>query len=282
MTSSELARGDATTSRGGGRGLDVSIPNSARMYDYWLGGKDHFAADREAAEKVMAISSSPGVVRDVREHRAFLGRAVRHCAEAGIRQFLDIGTGLPTQENVHQVARRVTPDARVVYVDNDPVVCAHGLALLAVSDGVAFVEADLRRPGDLLDHPTITASIDFGEPLALLLTGTLHHITGAEDPYGVVARLGEVLVPGGLMVLSQLSSEPGPDRVAKAADVFEDATTALVPRSRAEILRFFDGFELLEPGLVPVPLWRPQRGRLVPDAETYATLGGVGRKVSVT
>jgi hypothetical protein len=248
------------------------------MYDYWLGGKDNFAADREAAERVVAISSTPGVVRDTRAHRAFLGRAVRFLAQAGIDQYLDIGTGLPTQDNVHQVARRVVPDARVVYVDYDPVVCAHGRALLAVGERVEFVHADLRLPEEILGHPEVARTLDFDRPMALLLTGVLHHLTDEDAPHEVVARLAEAVVPGSHIVVSQVSSEPGPDRIAQAAGVFEEATARLVPRGRAEILRFFDGFELLEPGLVNVPAWRPDDPADARDAHLYATLGGVGRK----
>ncbi|HEX2316599.1 MAG TPA: SAM-dependent methyltransferase [Thermomonospora sp.] len=258
--------------------LDVRTPNAARMHDYWLGGKDNFAADREAAEQVIAISSTPGVVRDVRAHRAFLGRAVRHLAAEGLDQFLDIGTGLPTRDNVHQVARRAVPGARVVYVDYDPVVCAHGRALLAVDEGVEFVHADLRRPDDLLADPVVTATLDFGRPVALLLTGVLHHLADEDAPHEVVARLTKALAPGSHLVVSQVSCEPGPDRIARAADVFENATARLVPRTRADILRFFDGFELLEPGLVNVPAWRPDDPRDAEDAHLYATLAAVARK----
>ncbi|MBA9005459.1 SAM-dependent methyltransferase [Thermomonospora cellulosilytica] len=259
-------------------GVDANTPNAARMYDYWLGGKDNFAVDREAAEKVMAISSTPGVVRDVRAHRAFLGRAVRFLARQGVDQYLDIGTGLPTQDNVHQVAHRVVPDARVVYVDYDPVVCAHGRALLAVDERVRFVRGDLRRPREILDHPEVTRTLDFSRPVAVLLTGVLHHLTDEDRPHEAVALIADALAPGSHIVVSQVSSEPGPDRIARAADVFEEATARLVPRSRAEILRFFDGFELLEPGLVNVPAWRPVDPRDAVDAHIYATLAGIGRK----
>jgi SAM-dependent methyltransferase len=258
--------------------VDVTTPNAARMYDYWLGGKDNFAVDREAAEKVIAVSSTPGVVRDARAHRAFLGRVVRFLAREGVDQYLDIGTGLPTQDNVHQVARRVVPDARVVYADYDPVVCAHGRALLAVDEGVEFVQADLRRPEEILDHPEVARTLDFDRPVAVLMAGVLHHLTDEDAPHEVVARIAKAMVPGSHLVVSQVSSDPGPDRMARAAGVFEEATARLVPRRREEILRFFDGFDLLEPGLVNVPAWRPDDPDDAEDAHLYATLGGLGRK----
>ncbi|MCP9948589.1 SAM-dependent methyltransferase [Actinomadura madurae] len=175
--------------------LDPGSPNVARMYDHWLGGKDNFAADREAAERVVEISAGR-VVRGVRLNRAFLGRAVRDAAAAGIRQFLDLGSGLPTRENVHEAAALARPDARVVYVDNDPVVCAHGRALLAGTGDVGFVAADLRRPDDVLGDPAVRDLIDFSEPVALLLVSVLHFVADEDDPGALVARYRDALAPG--------------------------------------------------------------------------------------
>ena len=169
-------------------GLDTSVAHPARVYDYWLGGKDNFAADREAAERVLAVA--PGLRFRVRANRAFLGRTTRYlAAEAGIRQFLDLGTGIPTAENTHEVAQRVAPDARVVYVDNDPVVLLHAQALLrSTSQGATdYMQADLRDPGLILDRAA--ALLDFGQPMAVMLLGVLHLISDSEDPWGLVARL---------------------------------------------------------------------------------------------
>lgn len=260
------------------RAVDIGTPNIARMYDYWLGGKDNFAADRAAAEKVIAISSEPGVLRDVRENRAFLGRAVRTVAGMGVTQFLDIGAGLPTQQNVHQVAQQVRPDTRVVYVDYDPVVCSHGRALLAGGDGVAFVQADARGATELVTDPEVTALIDFDQPVAVLLVAVLHLIQDADDPAGIVAGLRSLMAPGSYLILSHISSEPRPAEVAKAAEVYEQATAGLIPRTRQQILDFFDGFTLLEPGLTNAPAWRPEV--TVPDAHIFPVLAGVARRLS--
>jgi SAM-dependent methyltransferase len=256
-------------------GVDIRTPNIARMYDYWLGGKDNFAADRAAAEQIIAISSEPGVLRDVRENRAFLGRAVRAVAGRGIRQFLDIGAGLPTQQNVHQVAKQVNPDSHVVYVDYDPVVCTHGRALLAGNDGVAFVQADARNPRELVADPEVTDLIDFTKPVAVLLVAVLHLIRDADDPARTVAELRSLMAPGSYLILSHISTEPRPVEVAKAAAVYENATAGLVPRSRDQILAFLDGFELWEPGLTNAPSWRPEV--TVPDADLFPVLAAVGQ-----
>lgn len=256
-------------------GIDVTTPNVARMYDYWLGGKDNFAVDREAAEKIMAISSDPGVVRDVRANRGFLGRAVRTAAELGIDQFLDVGSGLPTRDNAHDAARRADPTARVAYVDYDPVVCTHGRAILASTPGIAFVQGDARRPAEIIENPEVRALIDFNRPMALLLVAVLHLIPDHDKPAEIVARFRDAMAPGSMLILSHISKEPRPAEVAKAADIYEDASAGLVPRTRPEILSFFDGFELLEPGLVNTPAWRPDIS--IPDAAKYPVLAGVGR-----
>ena len=258
-------------------GVDVSVPNVARMYDYYLGGSNHFAADREVAEKV--LSSFPELRTIARENRAFLGRVVRFLAgDEGIRQFVDVGAGLPTVENVHEVAGAVTPDARVVYADNDPVVGAHGRALLADTETAAIIQADLRHPEEILNHPETRRLIDFGEPVAVLLLAVLHFVPDGDDPYAVVARLGDAMAPGSYLVISHASSESMPPSVRAAADSYDRATAQMAFRSRAEIHRFFDGFDLLDPGLVDVDAWR---NPVPPDRrERLEGLGyvGVGRK----
>jgi cytochrome P450 len=225
------------------------------MYDFYLGGKDNFAADREAAERVLEIA--PFTPNLAQRNRAFLRRAVRFLASHGVRQFLDIGAGLPTQGNVHEIAHSVDPGARVVYTDNDPVVIAHGRALLASEDGqVVVVSADLRRPELLLADPDIGRGIDFDQPVGLLMNSVLHCLTEDEDPYGAVARLREMLAPGSHLVISHTT---GDDRLTSAAaEVYREATTRMVHRSREQIERFFEGMELLDPGVVPLADWRPE------------------------
>ena len=258
-------------------GLDITTPNVARMYDYYLGGKDHFAADREAAEKVLALV--PGLRRAVQENRRFLRRVVRFlAAEAGITQFIDIGVGLPTQGAVHEVAREVSPGVRVVYADYDPVVVAHGRALLAVSDLSIMVRADVRGPAELLALPEVRAHLDLAKPVAITLFATLHFLPDADDPAGIVGRLRDAVAPGSYLAVSHIGTEFFPDKeaLARAVEVYEKASERVWPRSREQVLSFFDGFELLEPGVVPKHRWRPETGQAadIPNIQW----GAVGRK----
>jgi archaeosine-15-forming tRNA-guanine transglycosylase len=258
--------------------VDVTTPNVARMYDYWLGGKDNFAVDREAADAVVSLASEPGVLRSVRANREFLGRAVRVCVEAGVTRFLDVGSGLPTQDNVHDVARRFTPDADVVYVDDDPVVCAHGQAILTRDDRVSFVRGDLRRPETILEQPDVARLVGAGEPVALLLVSVLHFLSADQDPGGVVARFRDALPSGSHLIVSHLTDDSRADEAEQAVKVYEHASAGLHPRSSAEITRLFDGFELLEPGLTTVAAWHPDHERDLADAHKFTMLAGVGRK----
>ncbi|GII91228.1 SAM-dependent methyltransferase [Sinosporangium siamense] len=229
----------------GPRGIDVHTPNVARVYDYMLGGKDNFAADREAAAQILKVF--PESREGVRMNRMFLGNAVHHLvAEAGIRQFVDIGAGLPTQSNVHEVARGIAPEARTVYVDYDRVVCTHGRALLAGSPTVAMVEADLREIGDLKAKVLKTGLINPDEPMAVLLVAILHFLP---DPYAAVAALREWMPPGSFLVVSHMtrSEERGHDTDA-VAGVYSRASAGLYPRTLAEVQRFFGDFEPLDPG----------------------------------
>jgi hypothetical protein len=254
--------------------LDVSRPNVARIYDYFLGGRDNFAADRQAAEKVLSII--PEAREGARINREFLGRVVRFLARAGIRQFLDIGAGLPTQANVHEVAHQVDPAARVVYVDNDPVIRVHAQALLHNVDTATIVEADLRDPDKILEHPELRAFIDFDEPVAVLMAGILHFIADGEDPYGIVARFRARLTGGGYLAISHATAEPHPAKGYKVAAVYNQATAPLIPRGRPEMARFFDGFELLEPGIVYASQWRPAFPDMADPSRSHM-LVGVGR-----
>jgi S-adenosyl methyltransferase len=267
------------TARQAPPGLDVTVPNVARMYDYYLGGKDNFEADRLAAEKVLALV--PGLRRSAVENRRFLRRVVRFLAlEAGIDQFLDIGVGLPTQGAVHEVAHEVNPEVRVVYADYDPVVIAHGQALLSVKDKSIMVQADLRDGARVLAMPEVTAHLDVSKPVAIILFAVLHFIADDLDPAGIVARLGGAVAPGSYLALTHIGSDFFPDKqaMARAVEVYEKASERVWPRGRDQILGFFDGFELLEPGLVPKHQWRPVTGT-APETPTIQW-GGVARKRS--
>ena len=238
--------------------LDTSVAHSARVYDYWLGGKDNFAADREAGDKVIAIR--PAIRSDVQENRSFLRRAVRFlAADAGIRQFLDIGTGLPSAGNTHEVAQAAAPESRVVYVDNDPMVLAHARALLTGRPGTtAYLSADLRAPGGILRDAADT--LDFSRPVAVMLVAILHHITDAEDPAGIIATLMAAVPPGSYLVVSHPAADVQADAVAKVATQYnEHVVTGQTRRTREQVADFFDGLELLPPGVVETPQWRPEK-----------------------
>jgi hypothetical protein len=249
----------------------------ARMHDYALGGKDNFAVDRAAAEQLFAAAPEVGR-RPMRENRAFLGRAVRFLTEAGVRQFLDVGAGLPTQGNVHEIAQATAPDARVVYVDYDPVVVAHGRALLAGGDTVTVVQADLRQPDEILNNPDVRALIDFDAPVAVLLVAILHFITDDDDLIAIVTRLRDALAPGSYLVISHVTVESHAEAIAKGKEVYTGATASVAPRTRAQVLRLFEGFDFVEPGLVWVPQWRPDSLDAVESPEMSLAFAGVGRK----
>ncbi|WP_327676293.1 SAM-dependent methyltransferase [Kitasatospora sp. NBC_00458] len=258
--------------------LRPEVPHPARMYDYYLGGKDNFPADREAAEKVLAIS--PLVRISAVANRAFLGRAVRQLAGEGIRRFVDIGTGIPSAGNTHEIAQQVHPDARVVYLDNDPIVLVHGRALLsgAAPGSTSVVQADLRDPAAVLAAPEVRQVLDAGEPVGLLLVAVLHFVDEQDDPYGIVRTLVDALPAGSRLVLSHGTLDFTPDADAsRGPAVYRSATAQLTMRRRVQVLRFFDGLELAEPGLVTAPLWRPDR----PEQPTDSQVGiwaGVGEK----
>jgi hypothetical protein len=257
-------------------GLDVTTPNIARMYDYMLDGKDNFAADRDAAEKLIAMMPQLPLV--ARANRVFLRRAVRALAtEYGIRQFIDVGTGLPTMGNVHEVAQRAAPDTRVLYVDNDPVVCCHARALLS-SAATQIVEADLRRPDEILSHPLTGQIIDFGEPFALMFMSVLHFVPDQDDPWAVISRFRAAMAPGSFLVLSHGTLETRPDdpRARLSAEVYSQSSAALALRSLESVRRLFDGFELVEPGLVWVSEWRPGPSEAV-EGVGETLRGGVAR-----
>ncbi|HEX9359904.1 MAG TPA: SAM-dependent methyltransferase [Streptosporangiaceae bacterium] len=259
--------------------IDITTAHPARVYDCWLGGKANFAVDRAAAEQ--SAAANPAVLPGVRANRAFLGRAVRYLVgEAGIRQFLDIGAGIPTQDNVHEVAQRAAPDARIVYVDNDPIVLAHAHHLLtSTPEGAcAYIYADLRETGKVLREAAKT--LDFGQPVALLLLMILQYVPDADDPHAIVARLVDALPPGSYLAASDVTNEIDAEGVARASGRLNERLspdTQLTPRSRAELLRFFDGLDLVEPGLVQLPRWRPGPDDEIPSMDIPAYCA-VGRK----
>jgi len=258
--------------------IDIRTPNMARMYDYALGGKDNFAADREAVQNLFRLAPENAYVP--KANRQFLRAAVRFVAEQGIRQFIDLGAGLPSQGSTHEVARLIQPDARVVYVDSDPVVLAHARALLAGNDaGLTVIAEDIRDTGKILDHPNTKRLIDFSQPAAVLFLAVLHGIPDADDPAGIVADFVRRLAPGSYVILSHLTREGHPaDIVAKKEEIWAKSATPMAYRRRDEILRYFDGLDLVEPGLTTVTRWREASLDAELDAAGGWTLGGVGRK----
>jgi len=256
--------------------FDPSVPHPARVYAYWLGGKDHYPADRQAAEEV--IRRRPQVVAGARANRAFLSRVVHYLAgECGVRQFLDVGTGLPAPGGTHEVAQAIAPDCRVVYVDNDPLVLVHARALLTSSPQGAcdYVDADLR------DTATITGqaakALDFTEPVAVLLVAVLHFIPGADDPAGIVANLASALAPGRFVVISHLTADIAPTQVGAGVAAYNTRVPAgLIPRTHSQVSALFGALPLVAPGVVPVTEWRPAiTGHSRQPADMY---GGLARK----
>jgi SAM-dependent methyltransferase len=249
----------------------TDIAHPARVYDYWLGGKDNFQADRAAAEQVIQVM--PEILATVRGNRKFLARAATFLREAGIRQFLDIGSGLPSSPNVHEITQDGGTGARVVYVDHDPVVCSHAMALLARNDTTSIIRSDLRAVDEVLSGAS--ELLDFTEPVAVMFLGCLHHILDGDDPAGIVDRYLKALAPGSYLVISHATSEFSPEKMQANAKVADNTGTALIPRSKDAIERMFNGRKLVEPGLVLVSYWRPEGGTPELDADQAWVYGGV-------
>ncbi|NEC88724.1 SAM-dependent methyltransferase [Streptomyces sp. SID12501] len=261
------------------RGIDISVPSVSRIYDFYLGGSHNFEVDREAARRAMEFM--PGLPKIMQANRAFMRRAVRFAAAEGITQFLDIGSGIPTFGSVHEVARAVSPEARVMYVDHDPVAVAHSQAVLAGDQHADVLAADLRKPREILDSPQVRALIDQNRPVALLLVAILHFVEDTDDPYAAVAELRDALAPGSLLVLTHASYEGiplSPERAEGTVDVYKGIRNPLVMRSREAVARFFEGYDMVEPGLVPMPQWRPETAPEDEDAYSFSGFAGVGRK----
>jgi hypothetical protein len=268
--------GEAPAHQNGPIPFDTSVAHIARVYDYWLGGKDNFAADREAAN--LALDAYPDLVSSVHANRAFLARVVRYLAAgAGVRQFLDIGTGIPTANNTHEVAQSVAPSSRVVYVDNDPIVLTHARALLTSGPegATAYVDADLRDTGNVLAGAA--ELLDFARPVAVMLIAVLHLIGDEDQPQDIVKRLMAAAAPGSYLALSHVASDIEPEATAEVARRLNRLVAQKgTYRSHAEVTRFFDGLELIEPGVTAVPHWRPATD--VEAASPAAMWGGVARK----
>jgi O-methyltransferase involved in polyketide biosynthesis len=258
------------------KGIDTSVPHPARVYDYWLGGKDNFEADRRAAEA--GYKAFPGVLQSVRANRAFLARAIRYLVtEAGIRQFLDVGSGLPTASNTHEIAQQKAPESRVVYVDNDPVAVLHARVMLQSSPegSTDFYQADARDPGFILEQAA--ATLDFGEPVAVIILGVLHFLHDDEQVAAITAAFSGALAAGSHLAISHLASDIEPETVARFVEsMAENGLPQNAMRSREQVTGLFAGLELLAPGVVPVSRWRPDT-----DVEAGAVTvlwGGVARK----
>ncbi|WP_067835372.1 SAM-dependent methyltransferase [Nocardia lijiangensis] len=259
--------------------VDISKPHPARRYDYWLGGKDNFPADRDSADAV--AEAFPTVRLAAVENRNFLRRAVTYlAAEAGIRQFLDIGTGLPTAGNVHEIAQGIAPESRIVYVDNDPIVLVHARTLLDSSPegATAYLDADLRDPDRILTHPDLTGTVDLTEPIALMLVAIMHFITDDEAPYGLVRQLSEALPSGSYLVMTHATNDHLTDEdLAETKRANKRSGVPFQLRSTAEFRQFFTGFDLVPPGITSVMTWRPEVWRPHPRPEAVSMLGAVAR-----
>jgi hypothetical protein len=273
--------------RGHGTGTDPELPQDintdvahpARVYDYWLGGKDNFPADRALAEHIM--EAIPTMRTMAAANRAFLSRAVRYLAEeAGIRQFLDIGTGIPTSPNVHEVAQAVAPDSRVVYVDNDPIVLAHARALLTSQEAgeTSFIGADLRQPKSILDHPTLTSTLDLSQPVAVMLVAVLMYFrdTDNPNPFEMVATLLDAMPSGSYLAITHPTADFNAEAMGGAVAAAERSGVTLVPRNQAETEEFFAGLEVVDPGVTPVLSWRPDEPPDDPRSAYY--WAGIARK----
>jgi hypothetical protein len=255
--------------------FDTTVSHAARMYDYLLGGKDNYEADRDVADQL--IESMPSVPRTARANRAFLRRAVEYLAgEAGIRQFLDIGTGLPTANNTHEVAQRAAPESRIVYVDNDPIVLVHARALLdsTPQGATAYIQADAQDPELILRQAADT--LDFSQPVAVMILSVLHFIPDQDDPAGIVSQIMDGVVPGSYLAISAATSDFDTDRISQAAGEFNAQRVAaqIALRTHAEISRYFDGLDLADPGLVPVNQWRAPADL----TQTVTMYAGIARK----
>jgi SAM-dependent methyltransferase len=261
------------------QGIDLTVPSVSRIYDYFLGGSHNFEVDREAAR--VAMRALPGIPKIGQANRAVMRRAVRFALDRGITQFLDIGSGIPTFGNVHEVAHAVRPDAQVVYVDNDPVAVAHSRAVLEGNEHATIAAADLRDPRSILDNDETRRMLDLDRPIALMLVAVVHFLSDEDRPAEIIATLRDALAPGSVMVVTHATLEHGPAPAGqrRVQQVYRRTATPLIMRTVAELEPFFNGFELVEPGIVPLPFWRPDTPPSdEDDPSVLHGLAGVGLK----
>jgi SAM-dependent methyltransferase len=257
-------------------GVDTGLPSAARLYDYLLGGGHNFAADRALGEKF--LKAQPNARTIARLNRAFLRRAVLFMMDNGVRQFLDLGSGIPTVGNVHEIAQKADPQARVVYVDFEDVAVAHSQLILESNNNATVVHADMTDPNAVLSAPETRRLLDFNEPIGLLTVGVFHFVFPEQDPVGVVAAYRDAVVPGSHLAISQFTQDLQPEEMAGVVEVMKKSMNPMYPRTNAEIVELFNGFDIVEPGVVPLPLWHPE-GSLDDDPNTAGILAGVGRKL---
>jgi S-adenosyl methyltransferase len=258
-------------------GVDPSIPSPARIYDYCLGGKDNYEADRKAAEEVLSVI--PGGRRLAQANKYFLMRAVLLMADEGVKQFIDLGTGMPARPSVHELAQVIHPDARVLYVDNNAVVTAHNRALLAKAEGIEALQADIREPAAILASPELRRLIDFTQPVGVLFVAVLHFIPDSDDPRGIVAAFTSRMVPGSYLALSHVTSDGAHDDVvATVHRAYATASAPAVFRSEEEIRAFFSGYELMSPGLADLTKWYPYLAAIPTMPPVLPVLAGIGRR----
>jgi hypothetical protein len=256
-------------------GIDEEVPSAARVYDYLLGGGHNFRADRMLAENLLKVLPARDMAR---LNRQYLNRVVRYLVGQGITQFLDLGSGIPTIGNVHEVAQKIDPAARVVYVDNEPVAIAHSEMLLRGNENASAVVADMRKPAAVLAHPEVRRLLDLSRPLGLLMVGVVQFIADADDPWAIAAEYRAALAPGSYLALSAFTSDNAPEGMRAAVEVFKNSRDPICPRTHAELLRMFGDFELVEPGLVYTPQWRPDRPGDASDGARSNLYAGLGLK----
>ncbi|MGH3896704.1 MAG: SAM-dependent methyltransferase [Pseudonocardiaceae bacterium] len=258
--------------------IDTTVPNAARVYDFWLDGAHNFAADRDMADKIQ--KAVPAARDGARINRSFLRRAVLFMVDSGIRQFLDIGSGIPTVGNVHEIAQRADPECRIVYVDKEPIAVAHSEMLLGGNDRASMIQANLHNVDDVLDHPQTKRVLDFDQPIGLLMLWVLHFVPDSWDPAGIMARYRDRLTPGSYLAITHVTTDGNPPGQAETVQLYKNTPDPVYFRSREEVLRLFAGFELVEPGLVGSAFWRPSGpGDISESAEmNTVSYGGVGRK----
>ncbi len=261
--------------------VDTGLPSAARLYDYLLGGGHNFAADRALAEKF--LKAQPNARTIARLNRAFLRRAVLHLIERGVRQFLDLGSGIPTVGNVHEIARRAAPESRVVYVDFEDVAVAHSRMMLEHDDLATILQEDMTDPDAVLSSARATGLLDFAEPVGVLTVGVFHFVPPEKDPAGVVAAYRDAVVPGSGLALSQFTSDLQPAEMAGIVEVMKKSMNPMFPRTHAEITDLFAGFDIVAPGVVPLPLWRPEEGAVEDGDPGHAGIfAGVGHKTGAS